>query len=141
MRMYKVLTSKRKALGLTQSEIGELAGVTNSTVSNFEAGEEVSIPVFNSIKMAIENQFAALGRLEYMEAMLKMHTIQLGDLEGEEKIICLGYISIYSNKLQMELLRVDKKRLIKKSGPRNKGSFFYFLYAKITLHIMQRKEC
>lgn len=110
MRMYKVLTSKRKALGLTQSEIGELAGVTNSTVSNFEAGEEVSIPVFNSIKMAIENQFAALDRLAYMEAMLKMHTIQLGDLEGEERILCLGYISIYSNKLQMELLRMNQNK-------------------------------
>jgi transcriptional regulator with XRE-family HTH domain len=108
--MYKVLASKRKALGLTQTEIGELAGVNASTVSNLEAGMEVSIPVFNSVKMAIENQFTALDRLEYMEAMLKMHTIQLGDLEGEERILCLGYISIYSNKLQMELLRADKKK-------------------------------
>lgn len=124
MRMYKILASKRKALGLTQTEIGKIAGVSASVVSNLEAGEEVSVPVFNSIKWALDNQFAALDRLEYMEAMLKMHTIQLGDLEGEEKILCLGYISIYSNKLQMELLRADKKRLIKKSEPRNKGSFF-----------------
>ena len=110
MRMYKVLASKRKALGLTQTEIGKLAGVSNTVVSNLEAGEEVSIPIFNSIKMAIDNQFAALDRLGYMEAMLKMHTIQLGDLEGEERIICLGYIGIYSNKLQMELLRMNQNR-------------------------------
>lgn len=110
MRMYKVLASKRKALGLTQTEIGELAGVNASTVSNLEAGEEVSIPIFNSIKVAIDNQFAALDRLGYMEAMLKMHTIQLGDLEGEERILCLGYISIYSNKLQMELLRMNQNK-------------------------------
>lgn len=110
MRMYKVLASKRKALGLTQTEIGKLAGVSNTVVSNLEAGEEVSIPIFNSIKMAIDNQFAALDRLGYMEAMLKMHTIQLGDLEGEERILCLGYISIYSNKLQMELLRMNQNR-------------------------------
>lgn len=126
MRMYKILASKRKALGLTQTEIGKIAGVSASVVSNLEAGEEVSVPVFNSIKWALDNQFAALDRLEYMEAMLKMHTIQLGDMEGDERILCLGYISIYSNKLQMELLRVDKKkRLIKKSEPRNKGSFFF----------------
>lgn len=110
MRMYKVLASKRKALGLTQTEIGKLAGVSNTVVSNLEAGEEVSIPIFNSVKVAIDNQFAALDRLGYMEAMLKMHTIQLGDLEGEERILCLGYISIYSNKLQMELLRMNQNR-------------------------------
>lgn len=111
MRMYKVLASKRKALGLTQTEIGKLAGVSASVVSNLEAGEDVSVPVFNSIKWAIEKQFSALDKLEYMEAMLKMHTIQLGDMEGDERIICLGYISIYSNKLQMELLRMNQNKV------------------------------
>ena len=99
-----------KALGLTQTEIGKIAGVSASVVSNLEAGEEVSIPVFNSVKWALDNQFAALDRLGYMEAMLKMHTIQLGDMEGDERILCLGYISIYSNKLQMELLRMNQNR-------------------------------
>lgn len=111
MRMYKILESKRLALGLTQEELGRLAGVSNSTVGNLEAGKEASTPVFNSIKMAIDNELNALDKVDYIEKMLMMHTIQLQQMDNDnERIMCLGFISIYSNKLQMELLKLNSKR-------------------------------
>ena len=112
MRMYKILESKRLALGLTQAEIGRLAGVSASAVSNLEAGKEVSTPVFNCIKMAIENELNALDKIDYIEKMLTMHTIQLSQMDNDnERIMCLGFISIYSNKLQLELLKQRKTEI------------------------------
>lgn len=105
MRMYKIIETKRRALGLTQAELGRLAGVSGSIISAFESGKEVSVPVFNSIKMAIDKEFEALDRQEYIETKLLMHVLQLQDMDDEEKMQCLSYIGLQANKLQLELMR------------------------------------
>ena len=105
MRMYKIIETKRRALGLTQAELGRLAGVSSSVISNFESGKEVSVPVFNSIKMAIDKEMEALDRQEYIETKLLMHVLQLQDMDDDEKMLCLSYIGLQANKLQLELMR------------------------------------
>jgi transcriptional regulator with XRE-family HTH domain len=106
MKMYKIVMTKRKALGLTQTELANLAGVSDATISNFELGKEVSIPVFNSIKMAIDNEFNKLDKLEYLEAMLTAHNMQLFEMDNtDEKLRCLSYMITYIGKMQLELLR------------------------------------
>lgn len=105
MRMHKIIETKRRALGLTQAELGRLAGVSGSTIAVFESGKEVSIPVFNCIKAAINNEFEALDAQEYLEAMLAMNFFQFQDADEDEKMKCLSYIIEYASRLQLELMR------------------------------------
>lgn len=106
MEMYKVLETKRRALGLTQGELADIAGISKSTISNFELGKEVSIPIFNSIRMAIDSEFSKLGKSEYVETMLIMNAMQLTELDDKnEKLTCLSYMSTYIGKMQLELLK------------------------------------
>lgn len=106
MKMCKVLETKRRALGLTQNQLAKLAGVSDATISNFELGKEVSMPISNSIKMAIDNEFGKLDRFEYMETMLTMHMMQYAEIDDDhEKLMCLSYMNTYIGKLQLELLK------------------------------------
>lgn len=105
MRMHKIIETKRRALGLTQAELGRLAGVSGSTIAVFESGKEVSVPVFNGIKAAIEKEISALDKQEYLETMLMMHVLQIQELEEDEKLQCLSYIVAHASKLQLELMR------------------------------------
>ena len=105
MRMHKIIETKRRALGLTQAELGRLAGVSGSTINVFESGKEVSTPVFNCIKAAINNEIEALDVHEYLETMLAMNFFQFQDADEDEKMKCLSYIIEYASRLQLELLR------------------------------------
>lgn len=105
MRMYKVMKTKREALGLTQAEVAELAGVSSSAVSNYEIGKDVSIPVATCIKAAIDSQFDNLYKTDYFETMLLARAIQLKEVTETEKLINLGYIITYASKLQLEILK------------------------------------
>ena len=105
MKMYKVMKTKREALGLTQAEVAEMAGVSSSAVSNYEIGREVSIPVATCIKAVIDNQFENLYKTDYFEAMILARALQLSEATETEKLINLGYITTYASKLQLELLK------------------------------------
>lgn len=103
MRMYEIIKTKRMALGLTQSEVAELAGISSSTILNFEQGEEVSKPVYTCIRAVIDDQFRSLDKKEYLEATICMHAMQLGYASEDEKEAILSYIILHSSKLQLEL--------------------------------------
>jgi transcriptional regulator with XRE-family HTH domain len=101
--MYEIIETKRMALGLTQGEVAELAGISKSTVSNFEQGKEVSKPIYTCIRSVIDNQFKSLDKKEYMEATILMHALQLRYASDGEKSAILSYITLHSSKLQLEL--------------------------------------
>ena len=105
MKMYKIIETKRKALGLTQAEVGELAGISKSTISNFEQGCEVSMPIFTCIKSVIEQEFRSLDKKEYLDAMILMHALQLKEANDDEKSAILSYIILHASKAQLELSR------------------------------------
>lgn len=103
MRMYEIIETKRKALGLTQAEVAELAGVSASTISFYEQGKEVSTPVYMCIRNAIENAFRSLDKKEYLESMILMHALQLDKASDDEKSAILSYIILNASKVQLEL--------------------------------------
>jgi transcriptional regulator with XRE-family HTH domain len=103
--MYEIIKTKRIALGLTQSEVAELAGISISTISIFEQGEEVSKPVYTCIRTVLDDQFRSLDKKEYLEATILMHALQLGYASEDEKAAILSYITLNSSKLQLELSR------------------------------------
>ena len=44
MKLCDAYKCKRLALGMTQAEFGEIAGVAGTVISKFERGEELSPP-------------------------------------------------------------------------------------------------
>lgn len=109
MKRCKVYECKRRALGMSQTDVAKLAGVSAPTVSTFERDGEVSALVANAIIRAIDDKLKSLERKDYMEVMLMMSAIQLPELEdGDEKLRCLTYISLYANKLQLEILNEQR---------------------------------
>lgn len=105
MKRCKVYETRRRALGLTQAEVGKLAGVSGSAVSNFELGAEVSTPVYKSIIWAIDSEMRKLDRQEYIEVKLKSLVYQLEHENDAEKMMTLVYIGLNANKLQLELAK------------------------------------
>ena len=106
MRRNKVYEVKRRALGLSQAEVGKLAGVSGPTVSSFENGKEISNVYANAICRAIDDEFAKLDRVQYMESMLTKQVFELAEVETEEeKSVTLAYIALWTSKLQLELAK------------------------------------
>jgi transcriptional regulator with XRE-family HTH domain len=70
MKMHDVLKCKRLALGLSQKELADMVGVSGSTISCFEAGEEVSALVYNGIKSTIDNCSKRLSKDEYLQMQI-----------------------------------------------------------------------
>jgi transcriptional regulator with XRE-family HTH domain len=55
-----VLRQRRKALGLTQSEVAELAGTTQRTVSEVESGRASGFHIYASVADVLGLTIAAL---------------------------------------------------------------------------------
>lgn len=53
LKLYVTAKIKREAMGLNQKEFADKVGVTNSTISSFENGNEVSELVVKCIKHTI----------------------------------------------------------------------------------------
>ena len=109
MKRCKVYETRRKALGLTQTEVGKLAGVSGSAVSNFELGMEVSTPVYKSIIWAIDSEMRKLDKQRYIEVNLKALVYQLEYETDMEKMVTLTYISMNAAKLQLELFKSESE--------------------------------
>lgn len=110
MKQCKVYECKRRALGLTQSEVGELAGVSGSTVANFEAGKELSVPVFKAIKGAIDKEFEALDPQSLCEKKIVQYALQLEYEREDEKLKTAAYISMVAGKLGIALIRKEEEQ-------------------------------
>lgn len=108
MKRFEVYETKRNALGLSRAQVGELAGVSSSTVANYEAGKEVSLPYVKSITAAIDNEFRALDKTQFLEKKLLMQVLQIEREESKEaKLKTLGYAMLYASKLQVELMGME----------------------------------
>lgn len=103
MRMHEVISLKRKALGLTQAELGSMAGVSSGTVSAYEEGKTTSEPVVRCIIRAIDDKMNSLSKEEYFEVMLTKSVLELPYVEGDEKRRTLSYIIKWASQLNIEM--------------------------------------
>lgn len=103
MKICDVIKCKRLALGMTQQEIADIVGVAATTISNFESGKEVSVPIFNGIKIGIENAIRELTREEYLQYSIVNHAYQLAYETDSEKLKTLDYMLLNIAKLNLEL--------------------------------------
>lgn len=106
MRSNEVIKTRRQALGMTQATLGDLAGVTGSTVSAFEKGAEVSLPVYRSIRQAIDDVWNRLEGYDKDYAHLLQMTYALEYQTEEEKMKSLLYIAISANHMA---INIDKR--------------------------------
>lgn len=105
MKTCDLIRCKRQALGMTQKELADIVGVSSNTISNFESGKEVSIPIFNGIKNGIEKAVSELNKEDYLKYSITYKAYKL-DLESDaEKIKTLNYMLLDIAKLMLELNR------------------------------------
>ena len=103
MKTCDIIRCKRQALGMTQQEIANIVGVSSNTISNFESGKEVSVPIFNGIKIGIENAVRELTREEYLQYSIVYHAYLLAYETDGEKLKTLNYMLLDMAKLSLEL--------------------------------------
>jgi transcriptional regulator with XRE-family HTH domain len=109
MKQCKVYECKRRALGLTQKDVADMAGVSSSTIANFEAGNEVSIPVFRAIKGVIDNHFKTLDEQQYAECKLLQYALQLSEEREDKKLKTAAYISMFASRLSLALINQQER--------------------------------
>lgn len=106
MKLYESYKCKRQALGMTQKEFGDIVGVDAATISKFELGNEVSTPVFNSIRYGAENYIKSLDREKYIETRIIEAALGLEYQSTDtEKLIALNHMSIHISKLTLDILK------------------------------------
>ena len=111
MRRHEVYAIKRRALGLSQQQVAEKAGVTNSTVSTFELGKEVSMPVAKVICWVIDEEFKKLDKKDYLKALIWAEVTEICEEKYEENSLqTIGYLINNLGKLQLEILKSIKEK-------------------------------
>lgn len=108
MRMHRVHACMREAMGLTQTDVANLAGVSPSTIGNYENGKEVSTLVERAIRWAIDGELRKLEKARYIEVKLISQALQLMEENDAEKIETLKYILLNASKLQLELSKSEE---------------------------------
>lgn len=105
MKLCDAYKCKRLALGMTQAQLAKIIGVSGGTISRFENGEELSEPVFNSIRCGVEEYFKSLDRETYMERRLLEAAYALEYQTPQEKLLTLNHMVIHIGKINMDLLK------------------------------------
>ena len=103
MKTCDIIRCKRLALGMSQQEVADIVGVASCTISNFESGKEVSVPIFNGIKIRIENAVRELDREKYLQYSVVYHAYLLEYETDSEKLKTLNYMLLDMAKLSLEL--------------------------------------
>ena len=106
MKGYVIGKTRRMALGLSQKELGEMAGVSAATISKYENGEEISKPYEQQIRRAIEDQFNALNKEEWMYVSLKAQVFQLNEeTTSGDKLLTIAYMQKNLSNIQIDLVK------------------------------------
>ena len=105
MKLCDSYRCKRLALGMSQGELGELIGVTQNTISRFESGEEVSKPVFNAIRLGVENYITNLEREKYLRTRILEAVYSLEYQSEQEQLKTLSHMQVHMGKLSLDLLQ------------------------------------
>ena len=92
---------RREALGLTQAQLGVLAGVSAGSVSAFENDLEVGEPTCRAIINALSREFGKLDPVQKTEAYIQVSAkcLTLGYLNPVEKIKVAGSLAKNSGEL------------------------------------------
>lgn len=113
MKMYEVCKCKRMALGMSQGELAELAGVSPSTISNFENGDVVSTSVLKNIKYSIDDHINRLDDIERNRVILVANALGLQYQIPQEQLRTLAYINQTNGKLSLAVMNaLTKERFI-----------------------------
>lgn len=105
-----ICRTRRMALGLTQKQVAELAGVSATAVSRFEQGEDTSLPYVRSICKAVDDEMARLSREKWAQVNLVAQIMQLAEEDtNEDKLITLSYIHKSVSNIQIDILKAMKE--------------------------------
>ena len=106
MRRYKVYKFRRQALGLTQAELANSAGMTANVVSRYEAGEEVSEPYKIAMNTVIDNMMRNLSEIDHLQVQIHANTLQLMEEENDQdRLMTLNYLAVYIGRLQLAIMK------------------------------------
>ena len=109
MKMCERFKCKRLALGLTQSELGKLLGVSRTTISNFENGEEMSQETFEKITNGLEEYITSFDPDTYTRIRILQEAYQIRyETNTKYLALTLNHISIHANKMCMDIIRNDE---------------------------------
>lgn len=92
------------ALGMSQNELAQLAGVSTSTISNFETGEVVSTPILKSIKFSLDEYINRLDDIERLRVTLVSQAIGLQYQIPQEQLRTLAYIELTNGNLNLAIM-------------------------------------
>jgi transcriptional regulator with XRE-family HTH domain len=95
------------ALGLSQRELAELAGVSQSTINRLEKGEHLSAEYYIKVKEAINGRHYSMSPEEYLRTCLVKEAEELKTLEGSAAIDVLSHMIVHCGKLIAEINKKD----------------------------------
>lgn len=87
MKLHEVYRFKRQALGLSQEEVGKLAGCKGACISNYESGKQISEMYSRAIKNAIDLEIDKLPDIERLKILVLQQAMCLADEENDEKAL------------------------------------------------------
>lgn len=113
MKMYEVIKCKRMALGMTQSELADIAGVSANTISQFERGEVVHTATLKSIKYSVEEYINRLDDVNRYRVLLVSQALGLQYQIPQEQLRTLAYMNITNGNLSMAVMNtLNKERFL-----------------------------
>lgn len=100
---YEWIKNRRMALGLSQRQLAELAGVSASTISNLENGMRISSENYVKIKDAIHNHQVQLPKVDYLRAQILKEAMAIQTAKDADAITELSHMVVHCGKLINEL--------------------------------------
>lgn len=85
MKLCEVYRIKRESLGLSQTALAELVGISGPTVSKFECGEKIGQAYFYMIKTAIDREIDKLPDEERLTLLTIVAALSLQDEDNWRK--------------------------------------------------------
>ena len=110
MKQYIICKTRREALGMTQKQVAELAGVSPTTVSRFEQGVETSAAYVKAIYGAIDDLTRKMSREEWTRINIIAQINQLDEEETiEDKLTTMAHIHRSLANMQIDLMKAIKE--------------------------------
>jgi transcriptional regulator with XRE-family HTH domain len=100
---YEWIKQRRTALGMSQRQLAELAGVSASTISNLENGIRISSENYQKVKNAIRDRQIQLPKVDYLKAQILKEAMEIQKATDEDAIMVLTHLTVHCGKLINEL--------------------------------------
>lgn len=104
------IKQRRIASNLSQRELAEIAGVSQSTIARLERGEHLSTDYYIKVKEALRNYQTQLPRKEYYRTQIMKEAMAIKDGKDDyDTLEELSHLIVHASKLMREIME-DKKK-------------------------------